>query len=254
MVFLAFGKFKFDPLRPSLPMYDEKVNFAGKAASELLNISPENSNAWAFSSDRPMRDVVEAFGKGVHRALVTVPARNGQPQRTEILTQTDVVRWIGGHAAFLKCLDVTIAELNLTGQPIQHILDTDTPLEGFRKASQLELSCIAVVDDRGRLVGNLSASDLRGVDASDVRWLAKQSVRAFLHEHSPGSLNPQTVSPSTPLRHAIQRLLQKRLHRLWIVNSEGRPMGVCSMSDICFRVAMAGAGQAAGSRQPNTLA
>jgi CBS domain-containing protein len=237
MLYLAWGKYKVDPENSSGVVFDSKLNFGKTQVKELLRLSPENETSWVYPADKPVQLLVDAFSKGVHRALVSFPPQDGkQSHRIEFVTQTDIVRWIyHSQSAFGSCLDRSIREMIVEGKKLATIRDHDTALDGLRKASQLDLSAVGIVDSAGKLVGNLSASDLRGLDVTRLHEVV-QDVRQFLQKHSPTSLQPQTVPVSATLRSAVQKMLQNRLHRVWIVDAAGAPVGVCSMTDICFQV------------------
>lgn len=44
---------------------------------------------------------------------------------------------------------------------------------------------------------------------------------------------PVTARRNEMLIDVIDRLVEKRIHRLWIVDEHSRPIGVVSMTDIC---------------------
>lgn len=41
-----------------------------------------------------------------------------------------------------------------------------------------------------------------------------------------------SVTPDTPLREAIQKLVENRKHRVWVVNGEGKAVGVVTPTDV----------------------
>jgi CBS domain-containing protein len=41
-----------------------------------------------------------------------------------------------------------------------------------------------------------------------------------------------TVGPDAPLRDAIQKLVEYRKHRVWVVDGEGKAVGVVTPTDV----------------------
>lgn len=124
------------------------------------------------------------------------------------------------------------------------------------------MSCVAVTDDAGILVASLSESDLRGVQPADFaslalpvgQWLTyKLAVAPFDTADAEQSVacgttggarrDPWaaalraarvvvTASPDTMLSNAAKSLVVSRLHRLFVVSPDGKPLAVVSLSDI----------------------
>lgn len=183
-----------------------------KNVSDLLGAGvPEGGRVWSFDGNEPVQQVVEPFAGGLHRAVVKVGGN------LRIVTQTDIARWIATNSAFAPILEKSLADLGLTSKNnVVKVLDTDSTVEALRKASQNQVTAVAVVDHKnGRLVANLSGSDLRSLDASCVR-LVEKPVTAFLAEIHPTSLNPVVVHKDDTLKFTLFKLLTLRVHRVWV--------------------------------------
>ena len=98
-------------------------------------------------------------------------------------------------------------------------------------------NAIAIVDKDGRIISNLSASDLRGLHRGNIDSLLLP-VYEFLETNSRernGGLLPdqlRTAKPDTPLDEIVQMILDSRIHRVWITNDNDEPVGVVSITDI----------------------
>lgn len=229
MFFLAWGKYKWVPETKDA-VFQASVDYAGSKVTDMLETQSEGSRAWSFSYKDPVQKAVETFSKGVHRAVVY----GDDPTHRRMLTQTDVARWVASNHAFAKILDKSLKELGLVANKALIVMqESETVIDGFRKAGQNEINAVAIVDSKtGRLVGNLSASDLKGIDAQSIRSV-EQPVTQYLLQHSPLSLNPVVVLPEDSLRLSLNKMLAVKVHRVWIVNGQNlNPIGVVSLTDV----------------------
>ena len=99
-------------------------------------------------------------------------------------------------------------------------------IEGYTLMDANKLESIAVVSD-GKLVGQLSASDLRGL-AKDLFSSLDKRISDFIGKAKKIS----TCSPDAKLKDVIKQLAASSLHRLWIVDKELHPIGVVSLGDV----------------------
>jgi CBS domain-containing protein len=114
--------------------------------------------------------------------------------------------------------------------PDARVSDAATTLADAR------VSALPVVDDRGGLVGVISATDILALEEesegeqSRGRVLDQTAVRDVM------TPEPQTISPDDDIREAARRMLEGDVHRL-IVIANGRMVGVISTTDIIRAVA-----------------
>jgi CBS-domain-containing membrane protein len=119
--------------------------------------------------------------------------------------------------------------------------------------SQSRISGAPVVDDQGRCVGVLSASDFvhwaeRGGEAErvhctsftcvcsdwqvvDVEFLPRDEVRWHM------TAEPIMASPATRITDLARKMLDAHVHRIIVVDGERHPVGIVSGTDIMAAVA-----------------
>ena len=117
------------------------------------------------------------------------------------------------------------------------------------------MSAIAVVDEiSNELVGNLSASDLRGLTNETFKivrtpvlsFLKKQvgkrgscfysiglNCYCCLHKQRGEEAVVNKCTGEDSLESVINTIVSHRHHRVWVVDSKNRPIGVISLTDIC---------------------
>jgi len=227
MFFLAWGKYKVSSSDQQPAFCDDKVSYATRNVADLIAVGQsDGGRVWDFDGKEPVQSVMEPFSKGVHRALINVSGTR------RLLTQTDIVRWIATNHALNRITEKTLEQLGLTKGAVISVPDTSSALEAFRKASQNEVSAVAIVDHKNqRLIGNLSGSDLRGLDGCCIRKVEKP-VTEFLAEMHPTSLNPIVVHKGDTLTYALFKILSLKVHRVWVIDVAHIPIAVITMGDI----------------------
>lgn len=99
----------------------------------------------------------------------------------------------------------------------------DSLLEVVTLLDDAEISALIVVDARGVALGVISHVDLIGHYGHDLEATRAEDV-----------LSPDIVSlePDDPVREAVDLMLEERIHRIFVLDSEGRPAGVLSTTDV----------------------
>jgi 5'-AMP-activated protein kinase regulatory gamma subunit len=205
-------------------------------------------------------------------------------QITDVVSQTDILRLLAAKMDILAVKDqgmsASIAELGMIqGSDAVSTVTADTPvILILARMHKEKLSGIGIVGQPGgKLLGNLSASDLRGLTPEKFGALALP-VGAFLlmmHPSNGGGgggkagieLNvtyedalvdqlPEAVkegrwdealarlpllscSPASTLRETIELLVDQGKHRLYCCGESGQAVGVVTPTDILRAVVMA---------------
>ena len=98
------------------------------------------------------------------------------------------------------------------------------------------ISGLPVVDDGGRVVGVISASDVLTAEAETNDSAARQELLEGTAVREIMTRRPYTVTPETDVREAARQMLYADVHRLF-VTEDGRIVGVVSTTDIVRAVA-----------------
>ena len=84
---------------------------------------------------------------------------------TDVVSQSDLVKLLWEHKEALELAKtLTVEELGLVYSAVFTVSAETTALEAYHHMCMDHKSCIGVTDADGKLVGNLSLSDLRGLD------------------------------------------------------------------------------------------
>ncbi len=213
---------------------------------------------------------------------------------TAIISQSDVARFLSTHEAGLGGLGgQTVADLGWVKGPgsIVSVPPEASALAALATMAEHKVAGVAVVDAGGRLLGNMSASDARGLTADRLPALALPVAEFLALEHgleywgldhsgdAGGVPAPAAAPPPPPqdldrarehasgfaraaarrratlggavgqelaaavatdtLAAVLARLVGRRLHRLYVVDADRRPVGVVTLTDVLRLVAKA---------------
>lgn len=152
----------------------------------------------------------------------------------DVVSQTDILRYLDKHTEDLGELRFkTVRELRLSKKPLGQITANIPTYEAFRRMDREKISGYAVVDPMDfTLVGNLSASDLRGLTSKTFDRLALPVGEFLTFQRPRTSLTPIICTPSTKLEDVIHTIVWLNVHRLYEVDANKRPVGVVTLTDI----------------------
>jgi 5'-AMP-activated protein kinase, regulatory gamma subunit len=237
MTLVAFGSFKVDEEPSSYQMFTSLSARAGDICSSQLHA--EDQTVWSTTVEAPVKSVLEAMCKGVHRFLVKGESQEGEAAY-RLLSQTDVLRSFSCNPddAALNALDKTVGEAVQLKTPLT-VKSSDTALRAFRALHQNSVSAAPVVNEDGVLVANISSSDLRNLSAGTLK-LVLEPVLTFLGDAKamglktsvPRARSPVSTTSECTLRSLINTMLIQRVHRVWVVDDARKPIGVVSMTDV----------------------
>jgi len=229
MFFLAFAQYRKE-IGYSF-VFDEGVNYAETKVAIILAGLTEHSPVVTLCSDNTsMESVIEMIlAKGVKRMIVKCDSN------LHYLTETDIIRWMysTGHPHVEAALQKSIGELQmLNHHDVISIKSTESTLEGYKKCFKKNVTALAVVDETsGKLIGNLSASDLKFLSLENFRDVEKRVTSFLLDTHRP-SLKPLTCNKSSTLRQVVEKILAANIHQIWVVNESEKPICQISLTDI----------------------
>jgi len=111
------------------------------------------------------------------------------------------------------------------------ISDRHSAVEGFRRIYRQGVSAIAIVDQDDKLVGTLSASDVRGLTADNINTVLDPVMEFLAKKHKqPRPL--VTVTADGRLKDVMDKITLGKVHRAWVVDSNMYPIGVVTATDI----------------------
>ncbi|MDK2411690.1 CBS domain-containing protein [Aphanizomenon sp. PH219] len=142
----------------------------------------------------------------------------------------------------------TVAEV-MSRDPI--LVHPQTPLkEAIQILAEKRISGLPVIDDAGKLVGIISETDLMWQETGVTPPAYIMILDSVIYLQNPGayerdlhkalgqtvgevmSKNPLTISPDKPLREAAKLIQDHKVHRLPVLDSVGKVIGILTRGDI----------------------
>jgi len=132
---------------------------------------------------------------------------------------------------FTDLTNKSLTDLGLaTPNPVVCVSSRDTFWDAFCSIRDHFVSGVGVVDDRGRLVNNISATDLKNLIRDPYHFQAMARPIADFVDTSGFAV--QTCTPKDTLEDVMRRMQATRVHRLYIVDAEHKPLSVVSIRDV----------------------
>ncbi|KAH6652097.1 hypothetical protein BKA67DRAFT_521064 [Truncatella angustata] len=218
------------PTDDLVSLYDSLV---GKAQAHesipLRDIQPicRKEALVTLPGDENLAKVIEIFGSGVHRLLVT----NSSGDVVGVLSQLRLVEFFWNEGINFRAIDELyprlMRDLGIGSQQIIAV-NADNPLaDALSLMSNEGLSSVAVVDNGRNVVGNISTVDVRLLTNAASLPLLQSTCMHFISvilnergvEKGKDSFPVFYVNPYSTLAHTVAKLVATRSHRMWVVES-----------------------------------
>lgn len=209
----------------------------------LVTLPGRGDGALVYSANQGL-SLLEVLRDGF---LAGVSARHGAASRrvchrlavfddtgavTDLLSQSDVVGYLANTGVLDRSLgERTIALLNLghARGGLAAVTPRVPTVEALQFMVSRDVSSVAVVDDAGHLVGNLSASDLRGIAGGALNHLALPVGEFLARRRERHGL--VTCAPESTFAAIVRRMAAQRVHRVYVVD-QGKAVGIVTCTDV----------------------
>jgi CBS domain-containing protein len=151
-----------------------------------------------------------------------------------VLSETKIISFLSERADAFEFSRKTVAELQLGYREVISVNHLEHLKTAIELVLQMNVHGVGVADDDGKLIGNLSVSDLK-MAASDEQLLqmfylpTKQIIVQQKQNMIP---SPMCVQPLATVEEVIEKFAITRVHRLYVVSEKEELLGVITMSDL----------------------
>jgi CBS-domain-containing membrane protein len=153
-----------------------------------------------------------------------------------LLTQSDLLRFMAENFVWMKkepIFQKTLQELNLgTRKPIT-VDQTKLAYQAFMEVHKKGCDGIAVVDSNGKLIANVSASNIKGMTRRNYQLLFRPLTQYLARDRKRGWWQlPLCTTLDTKLENVVLQFVAAKVHQMYICDEEGKPTGEVSLSDV----------------------
>jgi len=168
-----------------------------------------------------------------YRSLHRFPVVDSQGKLKGIVSQSLLVRFLEPHTKKFDfgTLQVGVLGLGIDKQVIT--ISEDSSLSAaIRKLRESKVSGIGVIDHTGKLVGNFGATALKFLGLKVIDSI-NITLKDFLHQ-KPDTKEESTivVTKQTTAHQVITKFTTSGVHRIFVVDEKGHPIGIISLGDI----------------------
>jgi CBS domain-containing protein len=195
--------------------------------------------------------ILDALKLSIDNHAHRVLALNSEGRISNLITQSRIIQFVAVMLDNLPKTTKTLEELKLGVSPVLTISENSTAFQAFKLMREKRISGLAVVNDDGKLVGSISASDLKIIGYDVKFWnLLGLPVKQYLRELNKAS-HPEFRShlflwarePSgepiviqckktDTLKFAVKLLNFYRVHRVYVVDENNRPVSILTLREV----------------------
>jgi len=166
------------------------------------------------------------FSLGLHRILVEEEENNYIN-----VSQSDVIRFFLRHHLLSELYEKEVDSI-FSKREFQVVKDVDNVINSYKLLAETYQTAAAVINEDGTLVATLSSTDLRNITPNILESMDEMSVKEFLVIQAEHVQEPVVVTENSIFFDIIWKLVNFKVHRVWIVNNEKKPIGVISLTDL----------------------
>jgi CBS-domain-containing membrane protein len=226
--------FKLGEVIDSATLFARSQELFAHSITDVIGMS-HRLTAVDIHKTTPLWDAIAIFQKGAHR----LPITNEDGVIINLISQTDVLRFLMTQRDYYDSLfESTLEDLKLGRHHAVSIHQDQTTLAALQKMQQGNMSALAIVNSQNELVGNLSASDLKGAviinddPGSEPLGCLLLPILAFLHQSGKRHIEPYSCTHQTTLGSIIEQMLNLGYHRVWVVDQARHVKSVITMTDV----------------------
>jgi len=178
---------------------------------------------WSVPRNEPLLALINNFMKGrIHR----VPIVGDDNHISGSVTQSDVVQFLfKNEEHFHSVMKKTLKELDLEEGSVVSVIETQPLIKALSTIVETQFTGLAVIDSQGKLVGNVSASDVKGLSLETFNTL-NLPIRDFVKH------KPVCIQKGSTMRDVISKIVEYHVHRVFVVDDANKLLNVISLTSV----------------------
>jgi CBS domain-containing protein len=215
-------------------------NLLGQKQSKIYVISQHTS---LLAAAQHLVELKQERFLIVERKIQGDVAELTDPEATGVdglLTQSDILRFLAQNLVLLSQeshFQKSLRDLDLGIRKPKIVSLTDNVAQIFMEMGSSGLHGAAVVDNQGKLFASISVSDLKGMTRRNCVMLNSNIDEFLKRDRKRGWwVRPITVEASCSLYQLILMFAASKIHRIYLVDNEGKPTGEINHADVLAQI------------------
>eukprot|EP01126_Amoeba_proteus_P056286 TRINITY_DN7058_c0_g1_i5.p1 TRINITY_DN7058_c0_g1~~TRINITY_DN7058_c0_g1_i5.p1 ORF type:complete len:336 (-),score=57.57 TRINITY_DN7058_c0_g1_i5:192-1199(-) len=205
---------------------------------DILNYSQVNLPVFV-EEDSSLKELIRVFMDPhnyyrLHRVAVT----NATGDFLNVVSQSDIISFVYRNLDHFPAWkkDLKLGSMSgLIRSPV--MVRVDSPFyDTLETLCKNKISGLALVDEEFKLCGNISASDLRGLNPLAFDFFSGSTLQFLCRGIDCKLKATQFLGPSNTFGETITLLVEQKIHRLYITGPTGYPIGFVSLIDVIARL------------------
>jgi CBS domain-containing protein len=240
----------FDVMRMVCSIFENETHperrrqdFLGVPITNVM--SGSTVKRYIISPETSLMDAIRFFNQynTDHFTIVDRPMPAGAEEQTKsesqaigVLSQFDFIRFLARNVGWMKrekFFNRSLSSLGLGTAPPVIMNQDNIAFNAFIEMHKKNVGGVALVDNDGTLIGNLSASDIKGMTRQNFGAIVRPVQEFLMRDKKRGWWSlPITVQATDTLEQAILQFAAAKVHRMYLVDSAGKPTGEITIMDI----------------------
>jgi len=198
-----------------------------------------------ISNNSNMYEGLQELAKGIPRLLVSDNDCSLHEQQNEeesvlgLFTQSDIVRFLASNPYWLALspkAQKTLRELDIFKTPSEKVVSVEQTIpayEAFKKIADSNSTGIVVHDSEGRIVANLSASNIRGISRRNFQLLYRPLYEFLQRDRRRGWWTmPICIRENDTLEKCVLQFGATKVHQMYVCDDNGKATNVVTLTDV----------------------
>jgi CBS domain-containing protein len=183
---------------------------------------------WSIPDNQSVLDLINNYLKWrIHRTPVV---RDSDYHVTGSVSQSDVVQFLFQNGQKLQSvMKRTLQELGLGEGEVTSVEVSKPLILAFSTIVETQFTGLAVVYSNGKLLSNISASDLKGLTVENFDQL-RVTIHQFLSNRKTKEL--VVCRSGDTMGTVIEKMVNHKVHRVYVVDEQQRPTNVITMTTV----------------------
>jgi len=222
-------------------LIEKEEHFISRQVRDIMKYPLSRRNPFhPIPVDYSLFSAVEALAR--EPSLHRVPIVDENRTLVGLISQSRLITFFKEHMQTLgNKKNKPLSLIKSLFHEVYSVKHEDTSLDAFKLMITKNVSGVAVVDKMGKLVGGLSLRDLKAIHTDgSMFWRLHEPVYTFLEKMKKdfkGVSDPMVhVKPEDTIERVINLLAENKVHRVYIVDVDMKPIGCCSIKDLLLDI------------------